>query len=127
MKPGSICTLKNRRNTRKPVFVAVYPDLELLLESRLKKNETIISTTTEKAGTLMTSTVKPWGLKDFGEMFVLLREVVDSYGHFYYECLYGDTRMGWIVKDKNFQLLPLPEEMDQTQDANKNKDFESTV
>lgn len=121
MKPGSICTLKNRRNTRKPVFVAVYPDLELLLESRLKKNETIISTTTE-FGTAVTGAVQPWGLKGFSEVFVLLREVVDSYGHFYYNCLYGDTRTGWIVKDKNFQvtpLPPLPEETDQAHNANK--------
>lgn len=113
MKPGSICTLKSKRNTRKPVFVAVYPDLDLVLESRLKKNETIVSSTTENLGRLTTSGVKPWGLKGFSEMFVLLREVVDLYGHFYYECLYGDTRMGWIVKDKNFQLIPIEEETEQ--------------
>lgn len=101
MRIGSLCHIKSKKNALQS-FVVVYPDIELVLEERNKKNSWLPCILTSSLCKLPQPLTK---LKPTNESFVLLKKMQDEHGSFYYKCLYSDM-FGWIIgSKKQFDII----------------------
>lgn len=101
MRIGSLCHIKSKKNALQS-FVVVYPDIDLVLEERNKKNSWLPSILTSSLCKVTQPLTK---LKPTNESFVLLNKMQDEHGSFYYKCLYSDM-FGWIIgSKKQFEII----------------------
>ena len=103
MKQGSLCFIKNKKNALNP-FVVVYSDIEEVLNQRNKNNSWLPCMTTSTNIKKFLPTKQRILLKSLEETFLLIEELKDDNGSFYYHCLYNDS-CGWIIgSKKNFTV-----------------------
>ena len=100
MRKGSLCYIKSKKNALQS-YVVLYSNIDDVLNERLRNNSWMPSIlTSELCKTPKQSTMKPTN-----EPFVLLDELKDENGGFYYKCLYDDI-FGWIIgSKKQFELV----------------------
>ena len=103
MKKGSLCFIKNKKNALNP-YVVVYSDIDEVLKQRNKNNSWLPCMTTSANIKKFLPTKQRVLLKSLEETFLLIEELKDDNGSFYYHCLYNDS-CGWIIwSKKNFTI-----------------------
>ena len=104
MKKGSLCYIKNKKNALNP-YMIIYSDIEEVLTQRTKNNAWLPSMTTEATINKILPTKQKIYMKSINERFILLQELKDNNGSFYYHCLYNDS-VGWIIGNKkNYSII----------------------
>ncbi len=100
MRKGSLCYIKSKKNSLQS-YVVLYSDIDDVLNQRTKNNNWMPSILTSE----LCKTPKRSTMKSTTEPFILLDELKDENGGFYYKCLYGDI-FGWIIgSKKQFELV----------------------
>ena len=104
MRLGTMCHIKNKKNALK-TYVVVYPDIEEVIEERNERNSWLPSILTVPSEATQLKTKQKVTVKVTNEPFVLLNELKDKLGNFYYQCLYNDS-YGWIIGNKkSFDII----------------------
>ena len=104
MRQGSLCYIKSKKNALNP-YMVIYSDIDEVLTQRNKNNAWLPSMTTEANIKSLLPTKQNICMKSTNERFVLLEEIEDNNGSFYYRCLYND-RCGWLIGNKkNYTII----------------------
>ena len=95
-----MCFIKSKKNALQS-FVVLYPDIEAVLKERIEHNNWLPSILTSD----LSKPALNASMKSTNEPFVLINEIKDENGGFYYKCLYPDT-YGWIIgSKKHFDII----------------------
>ena len=104
MRLGSLCHIRSKKNALK-TYIVVYPDIDEVIEERSERNSWLPSILTVPGEVSQLKTKQKATVKVTNEPFVLLNELKDRNGNFYYQCLYNDS-YGWIIGSrKNFDIV----------------------
>lgn len=101
MRIGSLCHIKSKKNALQS-FMVLYSDIEAVLKERNKNNNWLPCMLTSELSKLPAQSAT---MKSTTEPFVLLNQLQDENGSFYYQCLYSDM-FGWIIgSKKHFEII----------------------
>lgn len=101
MHLGSMCRIKSKKNSLQS-FMVLYQDIETVLKTRNTNNSWLPCMLTSELSRLPLQTAT---MKSTEEPFVLVNEMQDEHGSFYYKCLYSDM-FGWIIgSKKHFDII----------------------